>query len=213
MPHHITQRGNNRQDVFFVDEDRHLYLRFLVEQAGKYHLDVHGYCLMTNHVHLIVTPKDEDSLAKAVGRTHFLYTQYVNRMHGRSGHLWQNRFYSCPLDNRHFFQALRYVECNPVRARMHRLAWAYPFSSGAFHIGRDQDNPLLNERWWQKASSGLNWQEILREAQGENEIENIRCQTRRGRPLGTDRFISKVENLLGRRVRALPVGRPKKTNK
>ena len=101
VPHHITQRGNNRQDVFFVDDDRRVYLSLLKEQADKYGLEILGWCLMTNHIHLIGRPADEDSLAKALGRTHFRYTQYINRLHGRSGHLWQNRFYSCPLGREH----------------------------------------------------------------------------------------------------------------
>ena len=83
-PHHVTQRGNNRQDVFFVDDDRRVYLGLLKQQAERFGLEILGYCLMSNHVHLVAVPAGEDSLAKAVGRTHFLYTQYVNRLHGRS---------------------------------------------------------------------------------------------------------------------------------
>ena len=98
VQYHITQRGNNHQDIFFVDDDRQVYLEFLKKQADRFGLEVQGYCLMTNHIHLIATPHNEDSLAKAIGITHLLYTQYINRMHRRSGHLWQNRFYSCPLD-------------------------------------------------------------------------------------------------------------------
>ena len=88
--HHITQRGNNRQDVFFVDEDRRVYLELLQEQAGKYGLEILAYCLMGNHVHLVAIPHEEEALAKAVGRTHFRYTQYINRFHRRSGHLWRD---------------------------------------------------------------------------------------------------------------------------
>jgi len=91
VPHHITQRGNNRQDVFFVDDDRRVYLSILKEQSEKYGLEILGWCLMTNHIHLIARPSTTDSLAKAVGRTHFLYTQNINYLHRRSGHLWQNR--------------------------------------------------------------------------------------------------------------------------
>ena len=95
-PHHVTQRGNNRQDVFFVDDDRRAYLTILAEQCRRYRVGMLGYCLMTNHVHLIPVPRadDEDgaSMAKAIGRTHWLYAQHVNRLHRRSGHLWQNRF-------------------------------------------------------------------------------------------------------------------------
>jgi len=97
--HHITQRGNNRQDVFFVDDDRRVYLELLKEQADKYSLELVGYCLMSNHTHIVAIPNEQDSLAKAIGRTHFRYTQYINRFHRRSGHLWQGRFYSCALDD------------------------------------------------------------------------------------------------------------------
>ena len=121
-PHHVTQRGNNGQDVFFVDDDRRVYLCLLGEQSERFGLTIDGYCLMTNHVHLIATPRETDSLAKAVGRTHWRYTQYVNRLHGRHGHLWQNRFYSCALDDVHFWSAMMYVERNAVRAALVRRA-------------------------------------------------------------------------------------------
>jgi putative transposase len=86
---------------------------------------------MTNHIHLIAKPAKDDSLAKALGRTHFLYTQYVNRLHRRIGHLWQNRFFSCPLGREHFWRTLRYVEQNPVRAGLVRKAWNYKWSSAS----------------------------------------------------------------------------------
>jgi putative transposase len=123
VAHHVTQRGNNRQDVFFTDDDRRFYLKPLREQAERFVLAVTGYCLMTNHVHLIVTPGEQQSLARAVGTMHLIYSQYVNRLHGRSGHLWQNRFYSCPLDGEHEVAAVRYAERNPVRAGMVQLPW------------------------------------------------------------------------------------------
>ena len=92
-------------------------------------LCVHGFCLMSNHIHLVATPTGPLSSAKAVGRTDYLYTRTINRLHGRSGHLWQNRFYSVPLDEPHFWTALAYVEQNPVRAGMVRQAWTYAWSS------------------------------------------------------------------------------------
>ena len=106
VAHHVVQRGNNRQDVFFVDDDRRAYLRLLQSQASRFGLILEGYCLMTNHVHLVATPSRPQSLARAIGRTNWLYSQYVNRLHGRSGHLWQNRFFSCPLGEGHFWAAL-----------------------------------------------------------------------------------------------------------
>ncbi len=213
-PHHITQRGNNKQDVFFVDEDKWQYLRILKEQSIKYAFSVLGYCLMTNHVHIIGIPDKEESLAKAVGRTNFIYTQYVNRMHSRSGHLWQNRFHSCAMDNNYFWTALRYVEQNPVRARLVRVPWTYPFSSSLVHIGEPDKTGLIDINFWKKLSRGLNWKEILSQKIDQQISTDFQTRNRRGRPLGSDKFISKLETTLGRRLRPSPGGRPnKKVNK
>lgn len=92
-PHHITQRGNNRQGVFLVDEDRRFYLETLREDSRRYGLRILGYCLMTNHVHLVAVPEGDNTLARAMQRTHSRYAQRFNRLYGRSGHLWQNRFF------------------------------------------------------------------------------------------------------------------------
>ncbi|KPJ53893.1 MAG: transposase, partial [Planctomycetes bacterium DG_58] len=132
--YHITQRGNNRQDVFFVEDDRRVYLELLAEESDRYALRVLGYCLMTNHIHLVAVPQTKHSLAKAVGRTHWRYTRYVNGLHRRSGHLWQNRFFSCGLDEKHTVAAMRYVEQNPVRAKIVRKPWRYAWSSSAAHV-------------------------------------------------------------------------------
>ena len=115
VPYHVTQRGNNRQDVFFVNDDRRCYLDLLREASRRFGLEVLGYCLMTNHVHLLVVPRNEDALALGIGRAHWWYSRYVNRLHGRSGHLWQGRFFSAPLEESHLWAALGYVERNPVR--------------------------------------------------------------------------------------------------
>jgi putative transposase len=208
--HHITQRGNNRQDVFFVDEDRRVYLELLKEQAQKYGLEVLAYCLMTNHVHLVAIPHEEEALAQAIGRTHFRYTQYLNRFHRRSGHLWQGRFYSCALDGRHLWPALKYVELNPVRAKLCRRAWQYPWSSAALHTEEKAESELLDLARWYKQITADQWRKELAEGLTDAEVAQIRLRTHTGRPLGSDGFVSKLETLLGRRVRPLPVGRPKK---
>lgn len=114
--HHAV--GNNRQDVFFVDDDRRYYLDMLKVTSEQYGLMIHGHCLMTNHVHIVATPTRKDSLAKAIGRTNYFYTRYVNKPHGRSGHLWQNRFFSCPLDEFYFLNTICCVERNPIRTRV-----------------------------------------------------------------------------------------------
>ncbi len=101
VPHHITQRGNNRQQIFFSDPDRRFYLTLLRRHAERHGLRVLGWCLMPNHVHLVATPEHELSLARALGRAHYEYAIYLNHERERSGHLWQNRFFSTPLDRHH----------------------------------------------------------------------------------------------------------------
>jgi len=122
VPHHITQRGNRRDPVFFTDEDRHAYLDWLSEYAGKNAREVLAYCLMTNHIHLVAVPRTEDSLQRARKPLHMRYAQRINRSHGWKGHLWQEQFFSSALDETYFWVAIRYVERNPVRARMVRIA-------------------------------------------------------------------------------------------
>ena len=111
------QQGNNQQAVFFVDDDSRVCLDLLQSQGARFGFRLEGYCLMTKHVHVVGAPATEDSLAKTLGRTQLLYIQYVNRTHGRSGHVWQNRFCSCAMDEAYFFTARCYVERNPVRAK------------------------------------------------------------------------------------------------
>ena len=210
LPHHITQRGNNRQEIFFVDDDRKVYLEILLRQSSKYGLTIMGYCLMANHIHLIAIPAAKDSLANAIGRTHFVYTQYINRFHDRSGHLWQGRFYSCCLDERHFLLAMRYIERNPVKAGICRTPWAYKWSSAASHTELGSSSNLLDLRRWYKTVSPTEWKKLLAEDIEEKETRKLCTNTHTGRPLGSDSFMSKLERIAGRRLRPLPIGRPKK---
>lgn len=208
--HHVTQRGNNHQDVFFVDDDRRVYLELLHNQAERFGFRVEGYCLMTNHVHVVGVPEQEESLAKTIGRTHFLYTQYVNRLHGRAGHLWQNRFFSCPMDEDHAWNCLAYVELNPVRAGLARNAWEWPWSSAAEHCGESEGGALLDGAAWRKRMTAKEWKATLKAVARDKTLQmEIRSGTHTGRPLGSDSFLSKLEHRLGRRVRALPIGRQK----
>jgi len=209
VPHHVTQRGNNRQDVFFTDDDRETYLHVLASQATRHGLSIYAYCLMSNHVHLVVVPVGETSLAKGVGRTNFVYTQYLHALHESSGHLWQNRFFSCALEEGHCWAAMRYVECNPVRAGLVRHACQYPWSSAAAHCGEGHDG-LLDMGAWRKAWDAERWREWVAQVSIGAELETLRQHTHGGRPLGSDAFLSRVEVALGHRVRALPVGRPKR---
>jgi putative transposase len=206
----VTQRGNNRQDVFFVDADREVFLQYLREAAQRFALQIEGYCLMTNHIHLVVTPQREDSLAQALKRVNQLYAQYVNRLHGRSGHLWQNRFFSCPLDQEHVHRVLIYVERNPVRARLCRKAWRWRWSSAEAHCGGEDPSGLLDLTSWWRDMSPARWRRMLERPDDDKLAASLQRATSRGRPLGSDKFIAKLETLLGRRLRALPPGRPRK---
>ena len=210
VPHHVTQRGNNRQQVFFSDADRELYLALLKSEAERFGLEILGYCLLTNHMHLVAVPAGPESLAKAVGRTDYRYTQAVNRAHRWSGHLWQNRFYSCPLDEVHQWQALVYVDLNPVRAKLVRKARLYPWSSAAIHCGQPDPAGLIAPAAWRKHWGRGDWAAVLAEGQERAELEALRRCTQNGRPLGDQAFVAKIEGQTHRILHARPVGRPRK---
>lgn len=215
VAHYITQHGNNRQDIFFADEDREVYLDILREQCEKFSLQIDGYCLMPNHIHLVAVPKTADSLSKAIGRTNLYYTRYVNKLHGRSGHLWQDRFFSAPLGGKYYWKALVYVERNPVRAKLVRRAWRWVWSSALGHVSGKDPSGLLNlSAWKKKFPRGFDWpdwKETLIKKQDKEVEESFRGRgNRRGYPLGSDKFIAKLETKLGKRLRPNPIGRPKK---
>ena len=161
IPHHLTQRGNRRDAIFFNKADRSKYLLLLKDQCRMYGLEVWAYCLMTNHVHLVAVPKFGDSLGQSMRRMNSGYTSYINRRQALCGHLWQGRFYSCPLDEANLWSAVRYVERNPVRAGLAKRAEKYPWSSAAAHCGLVQDELLAGEL--EKSGRVENWREWLRE--------------------------------------------------
>jgi REP-associated tyrosine transposase len=207
--HHVVQRGNNGADVFFRDDDRAAYLKFLRENCERFGFGLLGYCLMDDHVHLVGTPASDESLSKAIGRTHFRYSQYVNRSHGRSGHLWQNRFSSCCLDDDQTWLTLGYIERNPVRRKAVRVAWRYAWSSAGAHAMGVDASEWLDMETWAATWGAETWKSELRNGDDEAVAAAIRLATSRGRPLGSDAFLSEIEDRLGRRVRALAVGRPR----
>jgi putative transposase len=208
-PHHVTQRGNNRQTVFFTDDDRLLYLQILRKNAERCRLRIMAYCLMSNHVHLVAIPDAADALAKALGRTHHTYTRTINLWHKRSGHLWQNRFFSCPLDQAHYWAAARYVERNPVRAGLVREAWRYPWSSAAAHVTGHDIHGVLDMAGWPHDALGEDWRGQLVSPEDGEMLLRLRDHTHRGHALGGDGFVSKLETLLNRRLRPGVRGRPR----
>lgn len=137
--HHVTQRGNARQFILANDDERSVYLNLLHRYAELCELSLLGYCLMSNHVHLLAVPRKGDSLARALKQTHGRYASYWNARHRSSGHVWQGRFYSCPLDDSHLWIALRYLELNPVGAALVSQAELWPWSSVAVHCGATEE--------------------------------------------------------------------------
>ncbi len=200
-PHHVTQRGNRRQNVFFSDLDRTVYISLLRKYFVLSHLHLAGYTLMTNHVHHIAIPEFATSLAKGFRLLHQDFSRWQNIQQNVTGHLWQNRYFSCPLDEDHFWKALRYVELNPVRAGLVRDAWEWPWSSARAHITGVDDSGLLDMELWRSRFDGNSWKEFLKEDLVASETDLIRIATSTGRPLGTDDFVRQLEKLTGRSLR------------
>jgi putative transposase len=195
LAYHVTQRGTNRQKVFFSTTHRKTYLGLLERNCPDAGVRVLAYCLMSNHVHLVVVPERADSLAVLFRRVHGAYAQAVNAALGRTGHLWQNRFYSCPLSERHLWIALRYVEANPVRAGLASDPAEYRWSSAAVHLG---DHPpgksgALDTAFWERSGGAPTWREMHRSAEGEQQLTLLRRCTYAGRPFGDEEFISQLE--------------------
>ena len=211
-PHHLTQRGNRHEDVFFTDADRQRYLALLGKYSRQHGLAVQAYCLMTNHVHLVVVPRSEASLAAALKPLHMRYAQHVNRARGLAGRLWQGRFFSCPLDEEHLWTAVRYVERNPLRAGLVEEAEAYRWSSAAAHCGLRPDAVLSDPCELTGSLPPKKWRQWLREPwEAEDRCaKRLRRCTQTGRPAGGDGFVARLEGLVGRMLRPQKVGRPNK---
>ena len=180
-PHHVIQRGNRRQKVFFGDKDKEEYLKILDLNARLFQVKVWAYCLMDNHVHLIVVPQNEKSLTKTIGLTHQLYTRLINFRQGWNGYLWQGRFKSVVLDEKYLYSAVRYVENNPVRAGIVSRAEDYLWSSAKAHVNKENEGLLS---WFYLLDEIRNWRNYLSEEDTKHMIEIIREHTGNGRPLG-----------------------------
>ncbi len=215
VPHHVTQRGNRRLPVFFSDEDRRFYLRRVAEAATACGTRCLAWCLMDNHIHLILVPADADGLRATLGEAHRRYTSMINQREGWSGHLFGGRFSSYPMDEAHLMAALRYVENNPVAAGMVERAEDWPWSSAQSHANgrRMQHDPLTDI-----AALGVhvpNWRAMLRhgleagdaDAGGEQLLEAIEARLRTGRPLAVDDWLVRHEASSGRALRAARPGR------
>jgi putative transposase len=210
IPHHVTQRGNARRFILDVDADRMVYLNLLLQNIELHRVSLIGYCLMSNHVHLVAIPHKADGLALALKHTHGRYASYWNAGHSSSGHVWQGRYYSCPLDQSHLWEALRYTELNPVRAGLVTEAESWIWSSAAAHCGTVAADGRLEMEMWQGQWDFSNWRKYLAVGEAESEITAIRQCTHTGRPLGTAEFIRSLEEATQRRLAPRKGGRQAK---
>jgi len=207
-PHHVTQRGNYQQTVFEEDRDYLLYLQWLSKYARRYFLKVWAYCLMRNHVHLVCMPVEHYSFSKTFNALNMRYSQYFNQKKEVKGHLWQGRFQSCILDERHAYEAIRRVENNPVRAKIVSRADAYPWSSARSHVYKEANAILADECYLIKNTD--DWLAYLMEKEDEVLVDNIKEKMKTGRPCGDEPFVRRIEELLERKLMPLPRGRPPK---
>lgn len=208
LPHHVTQRGNRREQVFFSDHDHEAYIGLLAGAANDAGSEVWAWCLMLNHVHMIVVPRDEDGLRKTVANAHRRYAARINARNQWTGHLWQGRFGSAVMDEAHLYHAIAYVSLNPVRARLVKRAEDWRWSSVHDHLaGRDGKlttvAPVL-ERVGDFA-------QFLAHAYDETGLEAIRKSEVIGRPLGDTAFVEGLEAMTGRTLMAQKRGRKRES--
>ena len=205
-PHHVTQRGVRRMEVFFGPEDYQAYLDLLREWCAKAGTGIWAYCLMPNHVHLILTPGSADGLRAALGETHRRYTRRINFREGWRGHLWQERFHSFVMDEVHLLACARYVELNPVRAKLAARPEDWPWSSARAHLDGTGDGTVAVAPLLERVAD---WRGFLDGGFDEAALAALRRHGRNGHPLGSEAFLETLERTLGRDVRPRPPGRPR----
>jgi putative transposase len=204
IPHHITQRGNGRQQTFFEEADYALYLDLLAGAAERAQAKIWAYCLMPNHVHIILVPSDEHGLSRTFGELHRRYTGYINARRRTTGHLWQGRFGSVAMDEEHLYHALRYVSLNPVRARMVSNAEDWRWSSVRAHLAGVDDAvvtvaPVL-ERIGERVGDFRSF--LGEEFDEASSYTALRRAESVGRPVGSKDWLKDMEARLGRTLAA-----------
>jgi putative transposase len=209
-PHHITQRGNRGEPVFFSKEDFKTYLDILVEQCNRFKVSILSYCLMPNQIHLIAQPEDKRLLARAIGETHRRYSVYVNERENWRGHLFQDRFFSYPMDEQSALRAARFIETLPVTAGIAPKPENYLWSSAKARI-KVQENTFLKP--FRSFHTVHNWADYLSRPMDPNEMKTIQLHLQTGRPRGTDIFLDSIESRIGRPVRPQKRGRKPKKQK
>lgn len=202
-PHHVTQRGNRRQKTFFSDDDYRFYLELMAEFTQRSKTDVWAYCLMPNHVHLVMVPEHEEGLRSSLGEAHRRYTRHINFRNGWRGHLWQERFHSFVMDEQYLLATVRYVERNPVKAGLCDRAADWRWSSASAHL-QGEDDQLVRVR--PMLDRVGDWSGYLAEGRSEDD-EWIERHTRTGRPLGDPVFVEHLEAMTGKSLTPKRPGR------
>ncbi len=207
-PHHVTQRGARKQRTFFSEHDYKMYLELLGNARERAGADIWAYCLMPNHVHLVVVPQRRETLAALFRLAHRTYTLAINAREGWQGHLWQERFHSFVMDEAHLLAAVRYTELNPVRAGLCKTPGDWPWSSYRAHVIGENNNVVNVEPMLDRVD---NWPRYVRtERDDDARFEHLRERSRTGRPAGNEGFVARLETLVGRSLRQRQPGRPKK---
>lgn len=215
-PHHIVQRGHNRQVIFAEPLDYLCYIEALRRFKEEFGVAVHAFCLMTNHVHLLLSPRESSSLGKLMKRLGGRQTRYCNRLEGRTGTLWEGRYKSSLVARDNYLLACsRYIEMNPVRARMVADPQDYAWSSCRYRFGREASNwidpdPAYLSLGRDESERRRRYREFLRAAIPDGEWSLIREAVQRGQLTGSERFTEEVAGILGRRVERRGRGRPVK---
>lgn len=216
VPAHIIQRGNNRQAVFFSNDDYKAYLSWLESGAGEHGCAVHAYVLMTNHVHLLVSPQETASISRLMQYVGRHYVTYINHRYRRSGSLWEGRHKGCVIAEEGYFLACsRYIELNPVRAGMVSQPCAYQWSSYAGNAIGEEDpllkrHPLYMALGREQDERQQAYRELFRTALSPEQLHDIRATVQTGTPLGNDRFLDQIEKVLNCKVGQARRGRPRR---
>ena len=214
MALHIVQRGVDRAATFFDTDDYLLYLELLRQAAELHGLQVHAYCLMTNHIHLLLTPIEASELSPAMKRLTQIYVQRINRLYNRSGPLWSGRYKATLVgSDRYLLSCYRYIELNPVRANMVSHPAEYQWSSFKFNSGRCRStliepHPAYIALGSDSKQRHFAYKALVAEALTNVELNQIRDATRQGVPLGDSQFVAKIEEMSGRRLELKRPGRP-----
>lgn len=213
-PHHIIQRGNNRQPIFFDDTDRQLYLKLLRKYSLECGCRVKAYCLMDNHVHLLLVPLRKEALASTMQKLSLTFTQYINRKYKRTGRLWECRFHSCLVDkDTYLWTVCRYIERNPVRSGIVADPQEYVWSSARISAGLHSTESWMEPVWKDYLGSKEEYLEFLSHSESEIEIEGLEKAVFSGKPVGKEQFVEEIQKQhTGINLVIRSVGRPSKRN-